>query len=72
MTKPGDRWLLCSDGLSSYVAEEKLHAVLASSLAAPDAADKLVKESLDQGAPDNVTVVLVDIDSTSDSSHVHH
>ncbi len=70
VTKPGDRWLLCSDGLSSYVAEDKLHAVLASSLSAPDAADKLIKESLDQGAPDNVTVILVDIDSTSDSSHV--
>src|SRR3954465_16037516 len=24
-TRPGDRWLLCSDGLSSYVSEEKIH-----------------------------------------------
>jgi protein phosphatase len=36
---------------------------------AQTAADRLVKESLDQGAPDNVTVVLVDIDDSGDSSH---
>ena len=37
---------------------------------AQDAAERLIKESLDQGAPDNVTAVLVDIDETNDSSHI--
>lgn len=69
-TLPGDRWLICSDGLSSYVAEEKLHAVLSTVPFAETAVERLVKESLDQGAPDNVTVVLVDVDDTDDSSHV--
>lgn len=69
-TKPGDRWLICSDGLSSYVAEEKMQAVLATVPKTADAADRLVKESLDQGAPDNVTVVLMDVDDTADSAHV--
>jgi protein phosphatase len=69
-TKPGDRWLICSDGLSSYVSEEKIQAVLAAIPTAQDAAERLVKESLDQGAPDNVTIVLVDIDETGDSGHV--
>jgi protein phosphatase len=68
-TKAGDRWLLCSDGLSSYVAEEKISTTLATVSDTVDAADRLVKESLDQGAPDNVTVVLVDIDDSGDSSH---
>ncbi len=68
-TRPGDRWLLCSDGLSGYVADEKIVATLATVTDANDAAARLVRESLDQGAPDNVTVVLVDIDTTSDSSH---
>ncbi|MDO7883508.1 PP2C family protein-serine/threonine phosphatase [Salinibacterium soli] len=68
-TRPGDRWLLCSDGLSSYVAEEKIAAVLASVPSAREAADRLVRESLDQGAPDNVTVVVVDVDDTADNSH---
>jgi protein phosphatase len=69
-TRPGDRWLLCSDGLSSYVADEKMAAILASTPDALDAADLLVKESLDQGAPDNVTVILVDVDETPESPHV--
>lgn len=69
-TRPGDRWLICSDGLSSYVADDKVQAVLGSVSDAQDVADRLVRESLDQGAPDNVTVVLVDIDETGDSGHV--
>jgi serine/threonine protein phosphatase PrpC len=69
-TAQGDRWLICSDGLSSYVSDDKIEHVLATIPTAADAADRLVKESLDQGAPDNVTVVLVDIDETNDSSHI--
>ncbi len=68
-TRPGDRWLICSDGLSSYVTDEKIAAALAAGSSTDDAANRLVKESLDQGAPDNVTVVLVDIDDSGDSSH---
>jgi protein phosphatase len=69
-TAPGDRWLICSDGLSSYVSDDRIEGALASISSAQDAAERLIKESLDQGAPDNVTVVLVDIDDTNDSSHV--
>jgi serine/threonine protein phosphatase PrpC len=61
-TQPGDRWLLCSDGLSSYVSEERLTAILGGVRSPQDAADRMVKESLDHGAPDNVTVVIADID----------
>jgi serine/threonine protein phosphatase PrpC len=65
---PGDRWLLCSDGLSSYVSDDKIAHTLTVQTAVKDAADRLVKESLDQGAPDNVTVVIVDIDDTGESA----
>jgi len=69
-TRDGDRWLLCSDGLSSYVSEDKIAAALMTNPNAQDAAERLVKDSLDQGAPDNVTVVVVDIDSAEGSAHV--
>jgi serine/threonine protein phosphatase PrpC len=69
-TAPGDRWMICSDGLSSYVTDDKMQHVLATFPSTQEAAEKLVKESLDQGAPDNVTVVLVDIDESTDSAHV--
>src|SRR5690606_39824360 len=60
-TKPGDRWLLCSDALSSYVSEDKITQILSTVRTPTAAADRLVKESLDHGAPDNVTVVSTDI-----------
>jgi protein phosphatase len=68
-TQEGDRWLICSDGLSSYVSEDKIAHALIAVPGARDAADRLVKESLDQGAPDNVTVVIIDIDGSGDAAH---
>jgi len=65
-TRPGDRWVICSDGLSSYVTDEKVAAILTSFRTPQAAADRLVRESLDHGAPDNVTVVLLDIDTQGD------
>jgi protein phosphatase len=61
-TVPGDRWMLCSDGLSSYVSEERIRTLLADADSARDACDALVEEALDRGAPDNVTAIVVDID----------
>lgn len=67
-THPGDRWLICSDGLSSYVSDDKIATALGTFTGTKDACNRLVRESLDQGAPDNVTVVLVDIGDNAESS----
>ncbi len=67
-TRPGDRWLICSDGLSSYVSNDKIAAVLKNFAGTKDATNRLVRESLDQGAPDNVTVVVVDVGDGPESS----
>jgi serine/threonine-protein phosphatase Stp1 len=56
----GDRYLLCSDGLSGQVADPELSAMLG----LPDqseAIEALVARALDRGAPDNVTAILVGI-----------
>lgn len=58
---PGDRVLLCSDGLSSYVPEELIRTVLDSAGSAARAADDLVEAALDHGGRDNVTVMVLDI-----------
>lgn len=67
-TQPGDRWLICSDGLSSYLAEDRIKKALATDLDAEQVAKRLVKETLDHGAPDNVTIVVVDVDESGDSA----
>jgi len=58
--KPGDRWMLCSDGLCGVVAKERIAELLRECETASEAADRLVDESLELGAPDNVTVVVMD------------
>jgi len=66
-TAPGDRWLICSDGLSSYVSDDEIASIMSSTPKPQDAADRLVRKSLDHGAPDNVTVVLLDITDDPDA-----
>lgn len=58
---PGDRWLLCSDGLSGVVPEEVMARILTSKVPTEEAAELLVGEALEFGAPDNVTVVITDV-----------
>lgn len=57
----GDRWLLCSDGLTDYVAEEAVLATLAAAADVEDAADALVAAALAADARDNVTVAVCDV-----------
>ncbi len=52
---PGDRFLLCSDGLIRMVDE----AEIAAALAGEDAAERLVRLAVERGARDNVTVVTL-------------
>ncbi|MFF3026426.1 PP2C family protein-serine/threonine phosphatase [Microbacterium sp. NPDC057944] len=60
-TLPGDRWLLCSDGLSGVVDETHILKAMRLGMAPGRTADSLLKQALDGGAPDNVTMVLVDV-----------
>jgi len=56
----GDRFLLCSDGLYRHVTHEEI-AHLLSIGSTSSAAQSLVDLTLDRGALDNVTVVLIDV-----------
>jgi protein phosphatase len=60
-TQPGDRWLLCSDGLSGVVDDPHTAKAMGLGLAPGRTADALLKQALDGGAPDNVTIVIVDV-----------
>jgi serine/threonine protein phosphatase PrpC len=56
--QPGDRFLLCSDGLTKVVPEALIANVLGSH-DIDEAADALIAATLELGAPDNVTLVLL-------------
>mgnify|MGYP006331537405 FL=1 len=59
-TLPGDVWLLCSDGLCGYVEDVDIERILRRRVSLQGAVDDLIDKSLAHGAPDNVTVVLVE------------
>jgi protein phosphatase len=55
---PGDALLLCTDGLTKHVADEKIAEALASSPDPAQVCDRLVDAALAGGGTDNVTVVV--------------
>jgi len=58
--RPGDRLLICSDGLCGYVEDEAIERALESG-SADEAALRLLQMALDAGGPDNITTVVGDI-----------
>jgi protein phosphatase len=57
---PGDRYLLCSDGLSGVVSDETIAATLREYADPHQCADRLVQLALRAGGPDNITVIVAD------------
>jgi PPM family protein phosphatase len=56
--KPGDVYLLCSDGLTTMVTEEGIGATLADAESLEDAVSSLVRQANEAGGRDNITVVV--------------
>ncbi|WP_367882228.1 PP2C family protein-serine/threonine phosphatase [Rathayibacter oskolensis] len=50
-TEPGDRWLICSDGLSGVVPHDEIQKELSRDETAQQVADRLIRDSLSHGAP---------------------
>lgn len=59
--EPGDRVLLCSDGLTDMVRERDIERLLAGEPDPQRAAERLVDEANEAGGVDNVTVVVLDV-----------
>jgi protein phosphatase len=59
--EPGDRYLLCSDGLSDVVPEAAMARTLAGNPDLERCAQALIELALHAGGPDNITVVVAEI-----------
>ena len=57
----GDRFLLCSDGLTNEVSSDRIANVLTGSRDPQEAADSLVAMANKAGGSDNITVVVLDV-----------
>lgn len=65
--QPGDRVLLCSDGLGKHVADVELAALLARG-SPQTATDALIELALKRGGVDNVSVIVVEAMSVTDKT----
>jgi serine/threonine protein phosphatase PrpC len=64
----GDRLLICSDGLSSVVPNEQIQALIAAGSPAQDVAAALIDAANEAGGPDNITVVIIDVDGVGSAA----
>ena len=62
VAQPGDRLLLCSDGLSNELTPDQLVQLASPPMPLEDAVDKLVAAAREAGGRDNITVILVEFD----------
>jgi protein phosphatase len=65
---PGDRYLICSDGLFNEVDDGQIGAVLTGTADPQQAADVLVSLANDAGGRDNISVVVVDVTGETDEA----
>ncbi|NJL10562.1 MAG: serine/threonine-protein phosphatase, partial [Calothrix sp. SM1_7_51] len=61
--QPGDRLLLCSDGLTEELVDEAITTHLQETDVLEKAAHILVEAAKEQGGHDNITVILVAVDN---------
>nr|WP_246315160.1 PP2C family serine/threonine-protein phosphatase [Kineococcus aurantiacus] len=59
--RPGDRYLLCSDGLSGVVSHDTIAETLAAGLEPDTTCQRLVELALRGGGPDNITCLVADV-----------
>jgi protein phosphatase len=61
-TRVGDRYLLCSDGLTNMITESEIKKVLTTEVNLEKACQKLITLANNKGGFDNITVVLFEIE----------
>ena len=69
--RAGDVLLLCSDGLTSMVSEERIAEVLASAENLDDAGRRLIEAANEAGGRDNITVVLFRLEEAGSDALTH-
>ena len=65
--RPGDRIMLCSDGLSDPVTDSTIETTLSSEGTPEGAVKQLIELALRSGGPDNVTVIVADVVADNDT-----
>ena len=59
--KEGYRYLLCSDGVTDMLSDSEIEAILSQDMEIPEIVNDLLKNALQKGGRDNVTIVLCEV-----------
>lgn len=59
--RPGDRFLLCSDGVSDFISMDELQRQLSATTELAATAKQLTQRALAQGSDDNLSLILLDV-----------
>jgi protein phosphatase len=66
--RAGDVVLLCSDGLTSMISEDRVASILGAHDNLDEAADALIRDANEAGGRDNITVVLFRLEELGDDA----
>lgn len=66
--RPGDVYVLCSDGLSGMVTDDEILKIVTSASDIRDACNQLIARANEHGGEDNVTAVLIEIEELPDGA----
>ncbi len=61
--EPGDRLLLCSDGLFAVIPDQQIQTILERAIGLSVACERLVEAANDGGGPDNITTLVLQLDA---------
>jgi protein phosphatase len=67
---PGDRLLLCSDGLSAKLEDNEIWEIVMQSASPQDACEHLVQAANERGGEDNISVIILGADLEGDSRDI--
>ena len=56
----GERYLICSDGLSGFVPDQEIQSIL-KTCALQDVPKECIKRALDAGGEDNISVIAIEV-----------
>ncbi|HEX4672389.1 MAG TPA: Stp1/IreP family PP2C-type Ser/Thr phosphatase [Solirubrobacteraceae bacterium] len=68
--RAGDILLLCSDGLTTMISEDRVAGILGEAASLQGTADALIDAANDAGGRDNITVVLFRLEEVGEGGHV--
>ena len=66
-----DRFLICSDGLTDMVDQEKITQILSENKDAQQAVQKLLDSAMEQGGVDNTTIMVCNVEDTASAKKGH-